>query len=101
MISTTVLENFLFMCLGCTWSFFPVGGGPVPYLELFWVGPVKKTTLYIENVRDRVALGSLAEIFCQHYYYLDDCCHIARWSVDHGWCNGVFAQMTVLRKHFK
>ena len=25
---------------------FSCWGGPVPYLELFWVGPVKKTTLY-------------------------------------------------------
>ena len=27
---------------------FSCWGGPVPYLELFWVGPVKKTTLYVE-----------------------------------------------------
>ena len=25
---------------------FSCWGGPIPYLELFWVGPVKKTTLY-------------------------------------------------------
>ena len=25
-------------------SFFSCWGRPVPYLELFWVGPVKKTT---------------------------------------------------------
>ena len=28
---------------------FSCWGGPVPHLELFWVGPVKKTTLYYDN----------------------------------------------------
>ena len=26
--------------------------GPVPYLELFWAGPVKKVTLYIDDDGD-------------------------------------------------
>ena len=28
---------------------FSCWGGPVPYLELFWAGPVKKTTLYASS----------------------------------------------------
>ena len=30
----------------CTWLFFCCWVGLVPYLELFWAGPVKKDTLY-------------------------------------------------------
>ena len=48
-IWTTVLEKFLFVSwVGPVYLvIFSCWGGPVPYLELFWVGPVKKTTLYI------------------------------------------------------
>ena len=27
-------------------------GGPVPYLELFWVGPVKENTLYLPPLQN-------------------------------------------------
>ena len=32
-----------------TWLIFCCWVGPVPYLELFWAGPVKKVTLYISG----------------------------------------------------
>ena len=47
-----VVKNSVIFCvLGGTSviSHFFCWGGPVPYLELFWVGQFEKATLYIEH----------------------------------------------------
>ena len=76
---------------------FMYWGGPVPYLELFWVGPVKKTPciVYMQNIWKKSIWGKTLS-FClawQFFAFIDLIFHFRGQYYDL-WPASVFSDQT-------